>query len=202
MTTPRNRSIKFEDHQALIHRDARRYYNRILGARIMGIDYDDVFGELCLAFVPAARGYDPESQWTFTAYLGICMRNHFNKLAKKLMLEQYGTERQVEGVNTWGVGYISVEDMRDEDVSIGDGFDMFADENSLSPEQAYSNLSEIESVINDSTLSPETRVYVSLLLDPAMELSERVKKRLHKASSTIRSELDTRYGVKLRVIVT
>lgn len=202
MSTPRNRSIKFEDHQALIHRDARRYHARIMGARIMGVDYDDVFGELCLAFVPAARGYDPESQWTFTAYLGICMRNHFNKLAKKWMLEQYGAENPVEGVNTWGVGYISIEDVaatKNED-GVSFSFDLFVDEVGQTPEQAYSTITEIESMLSDGTLSVETRVYVSMLLDPSMALSENVKARLRSKTSSIRTELNNRYGVKLGAI--
>lgn len=201
MTTPRNRSLKFEDHRGLIIKNARRYHARLLGGCVMGVDFDDVFGELSHAFVKAAKGYNTESEFTFTAFLGTCLQNHFNKYAKRLMIEQYGVESPTEGEFSGGIGYISIEDMGLDDDSDGyQGFETFADEAGATPEDICSARMELDAVLNDGSLSAETRVYVSLLANPALELSERVKERIRRASPKIRAELHNRYDIKMQYI--
>lgn len=203
---PRNRSLKFQDHQGLLMKLAKKYYGRLLSAQIPSTSFDDVMGELSLAFVKAAKGYDQGSEFTFTAFLGTCCQNHFNKYAKRLMLEHFGTEsaRDLEDgeYSNMGLGTISVEDMRggaDEDNDEG-LFDRLADDGAVAPEDRINAEMTLNTIVNDKTLSAETRVYISMLANPALAISDAAKKRLRATTGMIRRELAARYGVEMSCI--
>lgn len=204
---PRNRSIRFQDHEGLLRKLAKRYYARLLGAQIMGLDFDDVMGELSLAFVKAAKGYDPQSEFSFTAFLGRCCQNHFNKYAKRLMLEQFGEEAPVDldnsGATRFGLGYISADAMGfvdDTGSTLMSLYEFVESDTFATPEEACNAGMTLKAIINDPTLSVETRVYISILANPLMEVSEKVRERIRSGSLSIRKEIGARFGVQMPAI--
>jgi Sigma-70 region 2 len=195
-TIPRNRSTRYEDHEPLLRKKAKLYYSRLLAAQIMSVEYEDVLSELGIAFTRAAKGYDPESQYVFTTYLGTCCQNHFNKYAARLMLEQFGTERQrdieehMSGPH--GLGYISIESLSSE----GNFIEQMSDDGATQEEQLDARLS-IAQIIDDASLLPETRAYIGLLVNPDLKMSDTVRARIHNRRSDIKREIQARWGVNV-----
>lgn len=199
MTTPRNRSTRYQDHEGLLRKKAKLYYSRLLAAQIMGVDFDDVMGELGVAFTRAAAGYDPQSEYVFTTYLGRCCQNHFNKYAAKLMLEQFGTEAGCDlelGLTNRGLGYISIEALSPNDAH---ALDVMADEGATPGEQIDAGIA-IANIINDASLLPETRAYIGAQVNPDLKLSPAIQQRILSRQQEIRKEVQERWGVRLTSI--
>lgn len=203
----RNRSLRYQDHVNLIRKKATMYYARLQAAQIMGVEFDDVMGELGVAFTKAAAGYNPESEYAFTTYLGTCMQNHFNKFATKLMLEQFGQDRAFDPENgeTWGargLGYISIEEataMDEEGNSMG--YASFEDDATPNPERVLDAMQRLAEIVHDDTLLPETRVYIGLLANPGKTTTNLVRERVKAKSAEIRKEVEERWGVTLPPLV-
>jgi Sigma-70 region 2 len=198
----RNRSTRYEDHVNLLRTKAKMYYGRLLKAQIISVDFDDVMGELGVAFTRAVAGYDPNSGYAFTTYLGTCCQNHFNKFANRLMLEHFGVNAVIDWENeagpNKGLGYISVEDMAvdsdEEEYSDPYGF---AECDSAGPESQLGFAQEIAAAINDPSISPKTRIYIGTLVNPAL-LNDRTRTMLQSEESAIRLEIRERWGVNMR----
>lgn len=77
-------STEFSDHQGLIRMFASKCHRRLVAARVR-VEYEDVYQEMCITFVKAARAFDPTLGLTFTAYLGRSILNNFNKVATNLI---------------------------------------------------------------------------------------------------------------------
>lgn len=83
-------STRYEDHKGLMYRFAMRCYARVRGSGISALEFDDVLSEMSVSYTKALKSYDPARGITFSAYLGRCCFNDFNKLMEKLELEQFG----------------------------------------------------------------------------------------------------------------
>lgn len=89
----RTYSTRFEDHKGLLYKLATQCYGRLRGAGITAMEFEDVQSELNIAYVKASRGFDASLGISFGAYLGRACFNHFNKLAERLELEQFGRKQ-------------------------------------------------------------------------------------------------------------
>lgn len=205
MTTPaslRSHSTKFEDHKGLLHKWAVKFYARLLVAKVIGIDFDDVLAELNIPFVHSQRAYRAEKGYTFTAYLGRACQNHFNKYAERLLCEQYGDnaadrgfdpETSVEG----GLGYISIGQMGEP------GFDFLETiEQSAfaAPDDVMDAKMTLSAIDSDASLLEETRAFIAYLASPADALPDDMRKRIKSKGNKVRAELQSRYGVEFREI--
>ncbi len=199
MNTPRNRSTNFKDHKGLMVSKAKLYYGRVLKAQLTSVNFDDVFGELSIAFVQAVEGYDPDKGFTFTAFLGRCMQTHINKFIAKLMKEQFGVEQPDEFEHvamTGGLGYVSVDDIAGADGE-SVGYDLFQCGTFCNPEESVATRQDYNALLCDPTLLPETRAFIMLLVDPSPPQVERIKARIKAKSGLVRAQIERRWNVKL-----
>lgn len=189
-------STNFEDHKGLLHMIARRCYGRANAAGIV-IDYEDVYAEMCVAFMKASKGYDPSRGFAFTTYCGAICWHHFNKVMEKeersgpklklLHLEDMGISNEEGGADVHHNGddpleFLEIEE--DEDVEIGD-----------SPEEIFERKRAF--IDNFRKLSPVTRRYVAHMV------GYRVDKDFNpsnEARAQIRRELQEVYGVTINKI--
>ncbi|UUZ75403.1 hypothetical protein LP414_27185 [Polaromonas sp. P1(28)-13] len=82
---------KFEDHIGIIHMQAKFGLKWAHGAGVR-MDYDDMFQEASLAFLAAAKGYDPETGLKFSTY--------FTKVAFSQFRQTIGVMTGVKNLNT------------------------------------------------------------------------------------------------------
>ncbi len=203
----RGYSTDIRDHKPLIIKLARKYYGRIISAKILGVAFEDVEGECNLAFHIAAQGYDVTRGFTFTALLQISLQHHFNKFAERLMREQFGRESgldddELEGRKE-GLGMICMSDMRRADSEDPDGPDLIdqtpceliADAGALLDARRA-----IEAVISDPTLLPETRAYIGMLTNPGVNFSPLVRQRIKSKSAQIKAEVSARWGIRMHTL--
>lgn len=78
-------STAYEAHQGIIHKFARKGYGRLIQAGVV-IDYEDVFQEMSMTYVKAAKLYNPERGISFSAYMGRAIWNQFNLFAENEIL--------------------------------------------------------------------------------------------------------------------
>jgi hypothetical protein len=160
------------------------------------IEYDDVYGELCVAFAAAQKSYDPTRGITFTAYLGACCFNRFNKFAEKWIAEQHtlGLIRNSEfesldsgGERERGHSYMDYADRS-----------FYEDElsKSLSPEEIVERKQDFFRKIQG--LSHVSRDYVTSLL--GRRTNHRDKPFTASEIRHIKKELFEVYGVALNQI--
>lgn len=83
-------SLKFEDNIGLVHLQAK-VGHRMCAAAGLDVDYDDVFQEASLAFVLAARGFNPDLDIKFSAY--------FTKAAFSAFRKMIGLQTGVKNLN-------------------------------------------------------------------------------------------------------
>jgi hypothetical protein len=198
---PRNRSLRFEDHAGIMNKLAKMFFARMMAAQIHSATYDEIMGELSLAFVKAAKGYNPDAGFTFTAFLERCCLNHCNKWASKLIKEQYGSDRAIDfheaALGHMGLGYVSVHDMETEDGEDPDFYSSIEDDTFARPDDVADAAMTLKSIIGDATLLPETRVYVALLANPHTQVSEEVRNRIRRNAAKVREQVTKRWGVEL-----
>lgn len=200
----RNRSLEYSDHIGLVRKYAITYHARLLGGKIIGVDLDDVIGELSLAFVKAAHGYDPNAGYTFTAFLGRCFQNHFNKFAGKLMKEQYGDneirfdidEETHHAKSRAGLGYVLEGDLQFAQTGDASPF-LDAQCQQPTPEEYAIAVSELQAIWADKTLSLETRGYIAIICNPSQKVASAVVERIRSKFPTVRREIYDRFGVQL-----
>lgn len=87
MATSRAFSTNFNDHAGLVHTFARKGWGRMIAAHV-NVEYEDVFQEMTVTFVKAARTFDPEKGIAFTSYMGRAIWNDFNRYAQKYIDER------------------------------------------------------------------------------------------------------------------
>lgn len=122
-TNMRAYSTEFSDHRDLICKMAQKGWGRLQSAGVV-IDFDDVFQEMSISYLKAARCFNPEVGFTFTAYLGRAIWNEFNKFAERLIRDQCG------------LGLVRVQDIGDDEQ---DTYEILSDDSALSPEQLAIN---------------------------------------------------------------
>lgn len=199
---PRNMSLRYEDHKGLIYRLAMRYHKRILASKIPGVEFDDVLGECNVAFVKATRGFKADRGFTFTAFMGRVVQNHFNHFAERLSLEHFGQttaldlDDSLEFQNKTGLGYVSVQDLDFE----GDPYEAMEDATYARPEEVIDARMTINNVLRDVTLSPLTRAYIALVVDPHCPVPDATKEKIRNAQASVRLELSLRWDVKIPTI--
>lgn len=184
-------SLNYEDHKGLLHSFARKMYARLRSANV-ATTYEDVYGELCVAYSAALKDYDPNRGIAFTTFFGTCCFHRFNKHADKVIGEQVGLK------------LVRIEDMQKrsapEPGDDNDFFDHFdeTDEDghdsdssrSMTPEEILERKQEFWAKLNE--LSPEARAYVSELMGGKIGVTERLNAKERRA---IRIELMQVYGV-------
>lgn len=192
---PLGRSTDIRDHAGLITLLARRYYARVRGAKIPGVDFEDVRSALGVAFVYAARGYNTDAENTFTAFFGMCAQRHINKWLGKLCKEQYGDplpgEDKVESNANFGpgLGMLSIEEL-------GGDLCGSALDDSASPEDRLDAKQKLTSIINNKRLLTETRAYIAMLANPSLQ-TEHLLGRVSDNWVGVREEVKSVFGVDL-----
>lgn len=194
--------VTFKNYEPLMRKLAFKFAQRLEGARVMGVDVDDVMGHLSLTFVNAARSYKPESGFAFSTYLTTACVQNFNHLAARLIKEQYGVERETDPENrtttTRGLGYCSIEVMHSDDEGVLNLYDMTEDETYAGPEDALQAKQVVRDLMSDDELSPHARIYLMSVINPGMELTADVRAGLRRNHTAIRRELTSRFGVDAR----
>lgn len=194
------KSTEFGEHRGFVFKLARKYLVRVHAARLP-MDMDDVIGELSVAFVNAGNGYKPESGYGFTTYFGMCAQNHMNKVLGKMSREQYGEDVpdedcvQGERSNKFGLGLLSINDLQVE--GGGDPLDYLFPDDSMTVEDRMDAVSVVTGILSDNTLSPETRAYIGMLVNPSM-VSEAAMQRIEARRHIVSSEIKERWGVSIR----
>jgi hypothetical protein len=201
MTIARNRSLDYRHHIGLMQKWAVKFHSRLVAAGL-GVEFDDVMGELRLAFVKSSQGYDPERGYTFTAFLQQCCQNHFNKYANRLMLEQFGCSHADDAAK-WagkqGLGLISVQaiEAANPDPDGGSFYDGVEDETYATPEQLIEAGQTVRDLIGDGSLLPETRAYIARLINPDVEIGDVVRERILARQSEVKKQIKSRWGISL-----
>jgi hypothetical protein len=190
-------STEFGEHTGFVHKLAVRYYARVRATKL-SLDYEDVFGELSLAFVKARNGFDPSKGYVFTTYFGMCAQNHINNWLGKLCEEQYGEplpdDNTVSGLrqNSRGLGvvYAGSMDIADD----GEFLDTLPSDDPSPLDRAIAK-EALEKIINDPSLLPETRAYIVSIAMPG-SVSDAVMRRVESRWPDVRAQVTKRWGVK------
>jgi DNA-directed RNA polymerase specialized sigma24 family protein len=119
----RSFSTKFEDHEPLLHTMTRKCFGRLVQMN-PSADYEDLFQELCVAFVRAQKTYDPTKGISFTAYMGRAVYNEFNGMMDKIArdneaipmisaqeLEARGDDGDIDFYGTYDPKQATMEDL-------------------------------------------------------------------------------------------
>lgn len=72
-------AIRFEDHIGLVRLQARQGYKWACGAGLL-LSFDDMYQEASVAFLLAAKGFDPDKGVKFSAYYTMAAFSQFRKL--------------------------------------------------------------------------------------------------------------------------
>ncbi|CCG43327.1 sigma factor [Magnetospirillum molischianum] len=139
---------RFEDYKRLISLCAFKAHRRLVAAGC-STTFDDVFQEMSLTFVRAARSFDPNKGVAFSTFLVRACWNNVNRMAKG-EVSHVGLSLDSQ---SWG------EDGDEEGLH-----EQFADENAVNAEEALEEAQHRERILND--LSPLTRRFVELLDSP------------------------------------
>lgn len=173
----------YKSNIGLIHLITRKCMGWVMALGVK-LDYDDVFQEVSLAFVTAARLYDPSTGIKFSAYLTRAAYNQIRKTvgtmtgAKRLNEKEKQLLTQLQEDNKglvaagqetkstyFGLSVVSIDDMASEDGQ--NPIDMFACVGK-NPEQVASETQEWENAL--SRLSPVAHVLADMLKEPPAAL--------------------------------
>lgn len=199
---PRNRSLRYSDHTGLLHKWAVKFHARLTAASL-GVEFDDVMGELSLAFVKATQGYKPERGFSFTAFLQQCCQHHFNKYADRLMLEQFGcshADDADEHVGKRGLGCVSIHSMGSDEFGSEDFYATVESDTYATPEEVQEARMSVRNLINDQTLFPETRAYLAKLANPDVSIPPAAAKRIQARGKEVRQQIRERWGIQLHTM--
>lgn len=184
-------SLNYEDHKGLLHSFARKMYGRLVSAHV-ATTYEDVYGELCVAYSAALKDYDPNRGIAFTTFFGTCCFHRFNKLADKLIREQVelklvrleDMEKRQADRSGDDADFLDWFDETDQD-----GFDI-DHQKAMPPDEILERKQEFWEKLNK--LSPNARAYVSELMGHPSKDTENFDQEERRA---IRIELMEVYGV-------
>lgn len=187
---------KFENHIGLVHLQTALGL-RWANASGLRMEYDDLFQEASLAFIAAAKGFDPDAGVKFSAYYTKVAFSQFRQTigrmtgVKNLNGKQREEiiERKAENKRRGALALPPLKDMnyglrpvQFSEMTSQDGeFEPFEEtlvSTAKTPEQALEFKQEWEAAT--SKLSPLALLIVSWLSDPPPELmTELAKKRIH-----------------------
>jgi hypothetical protein len=154
----------------LVHKIAGPCYRRALATGI-AIDYDDVVGELTLAFVKSWQKFDESKGLKFSTYFTVAAHHQFNRFIEKQVAErmEHGV-RSIEEINSWGSAGNTDGTLTMEDVLPCAA---------LTPEQRVSAQQQME--VLGRRLTPLTKLVLEWLLNPPPELSREVEAAVQHA---------------------
>ena len=180
--------IEFKDNIGLVHLVTRKCYG---WAQALGVpmDYEDVFQEASMAFVTAARSYDPTVGTKFSAYfsraafnqvrkaigqmtgvkqLDEAQRENLRALKEENELRAASGEKQLSTYS--GLRMVSISDLETEE---GENlYDVIASD-AATPEEICSARQDWDEASKD--LSPLARLMADWLRDPPEELLREVE---------------------------
>jgi len=150
-------SMDFEQHQALIHKFARKGYGRLVQANVI-IDYEDVYQEMCVTFTLALSKYDPSKGISFSAYFGRAIWHQFNRFAEREIQEKVD------------ICSASIDDMASsgEDDSKMDFYEV-VDSGQPSPEEILSSRQEAMER-NAKCRSTVSKIFIRELMNPSKKV--------------------------------
>lgn len=141
----------------LIKHTASRVMRRLAAMKVTEFDFDDVVGELNIAWCKARDKYDPNLGIPFPAYLQRGMFNHINRLIDNLAKERHLSIDGDEGLDGPG---------------LNDHHEYLADDKE-SQHMALERKDMREHVLK--RLSPSARRFVELLESPPPEVLDQVR---------------------------
>lgn len=151
--TDQQKAEMFHKHERLIGKFARKGHSRLLGVGVV-IEFEDVFQEMCVAFVKAADKFNPDLGFQFSTYLGRAVLMEFNKFADRLIAERME------------LGMHSVDEIeRDDD---GDPYEGIVNYEGVSMEDAL--IARVESRERIAALNASERAVIRDLIKPSSEL--------------------------------
>ena len=124
------------------------------------MEYEDIFQEMGLSFTKAAKAWNPEYGVSFTAYLGRCIWNDFNRIANESIDKKMGipTDPLINGYGENDDELLAFTDLTE-------SFSYLE-----SPEKIIERLDHADYML--SKLSPEGRQFVEELIDPSEALRQ------------------------------
>lgn len=194
-----NETLGFKENIGLVHFHAKRGFARAQQAGVP-LSYDDMFQEASMAFVMAARGFDPEAGVKFSAYYTRAAHSHFSKAigrftgVKRLTDEMKVeiAERDEENARRraaaepelpsrhYSIASRNFSDMEGQSDEAGDPFEASIASESQSPEEIIETKQLMDRAM--ASLSPLANLMVDWLRDPPPELvSELRSQRAHAA---------------------
>jgi len=194
-----NETLSFKENIGLVHFHAKRGFARAQQAGVP-LSYDDMFQEASMAFVMAARGFDPEAGVKFSAYYTRAAHSHFSKAIGKFTgVKRLTDEMKVEIAERdeenarrraaaepelpslhYAIASRNFSDMEAAGDEGGDPFESSIASNSQSPEEIIETKQLMDRAM--ANLSPLANLMVDWLRDPPPELvSELRSQRAHAA---------------------
>lgn len=147
----------FEGYIRLLHNIARKGFARAQSAG-MSLSYEDILGELQLAYVRARQSYD-QSRGAFSTYLTYACLSHLNRLIEH---EERATTR---------LGLISVE-IEQDDGEESSLYEVIASEE-LTPDEVAEREDYAKKMLE--TLSVPARLIVTYLMEPPTALKRELE---------------------------
>jgi DNA-directed RNA polymerase specialized sigma24 family protein len=143
-----------------LHKLCNAVMRRLAGASITIFQRDDIMQELWIAWAIACRNYDPASNVPFLAYLSLGMKQHINRViekhAERFSGQTYALSFDYAAPSEDGEGLV----LSDKVASIYGTTESIEDD--LAWKQAI------------ALLSPNARIFATLLKDTPPEISEQV----------------------------
>lgn len=171
----------FEKNKGLVHDVSNRGYRRVVSLNV-GLEYEDVFQEMSMAFLKAYEGFDESKGYKFTTYYYMAAFNHLNTWIKKTASDriQHGTV-SIEELNSRG----------DEDNNIADLIMV----ERLTPEHCAQYGQFVEHI--SESLSPLASWILEWTLSPPPELLDQVSKARAQAEYGRSLGIDTKCVINM-----
>lgn len=146
----------FERHQGLLRKLSVKAHMRMQEVD-PSITYDDIYQDMCIAFMKAQQGFDESHGAQFTTYFGRTCWNEFMKVRDSL-------DRTRRSLNY----PVNLEAMVEQDED-GDGsiYEVLRDPNANSPEQEVSDEQQFHAKLKN--LSPYARAILEVLKHPSQD---------------------------------
>jgi hypothetical protein len=194
-----NETLGFKENIGLVHFHAKRGFARAQQAGVP-LSYDDMFQEASMAFVMAARGFDPEAGVKFSAYYTRAAHSHFSKAIGRFTgVKRLTDEMKVEIAERdeenacrraaaepelpsrhYAIASRNFSDLEGQGDEAGDPFEALIASEYQSPEEIIETKQLMDRAM--ASLSPLANLMVDWLRDPPPELvSELRSQRAHAA---------------------
>lgn len=187
-------AIRFEDHVGLVHFQAKKGFKWAQGAGCP-LDYEDMLQEASLAFVQAARGFNPNAGVKFSAYYTQAAFSQFNKAigrmtgVKRLNDEQRQeiAERKEENARrreaalpelpemNYGLAPILFSDLESPTEEGFDTFESTLSDDGATPEEIVATRELMNQAMKN--LSPLASLMLEWLRDPPPEMLQELERQ-------------------------